>query len=139
MVKEDSWHFTTSRHRMELDFTRYSLQPLQETYIVSTLFDLIIKIANDTDYFIAKFNTKYNSTEWTRTSNEIGVNEIVRGLLYDNQTEIAFIAVEVDSNSYMGKGPYNQIYAHNAWKNQSNVALIAYDRYCKFILLDEKS
>ena len=84
MAKEDSWQFMTSRDLMELDFTRYSLQPLQETYIVSTLFDLIIKIANDTDYFIAKFNTKYNSTEWTRTSNEIGVNEIVRGLLYDN-------------------------------------------------------
>ena len=38
---------------------------------------------NDRDYYISKFNTKYNLTEWYRHSNELGMNETVRGLIYD--------------------------------------------------------
>ena len=54
----------------------------------------------DRDYYLAKFSTKYNYTEWYRHSNILGVNETVKALHYDAQNEIIFLAVEVMSNNY---------------------------------------
>lgn len=38
---------------------------------------------NDSDFYVAKFSTKYNYTEWYRHSKVQGLNETVRGLYYD--------------------------------------------------------
>ena len=38
---------------------------------------------NDYDYYVAKFSTKYNYTEWYRQSQFPGLNETVRGLYYE--------------------------------------------------------
>jgi hypothetical protein len=45
----------------------------------------------DRDYYLAKFSTKYNYTEWYRHSKKD---------IYDAQNEIIFLAVEVMSNNY---------------------------------------
>lgn len=49
----------------------------------------------DSDFYIAKFNTKHNLTEWYYQSNVVGVNETVRGLKYSENFELVFIAVEI--------------------------------------------
>ncbi|CDW83340.1 proprotein convertase subtilisin kexin type partial [Stylonychia lemnae] len=84
--------------------------------------------AFDRDYYVGKFNTKYNLTEWYRQSDVAGVNETVRGLLYDNQTEYLFMAVEVNTNKYMGNS-LSALRANNQYTNQTNIAVVAYDRY----------
>jgi hypothetical protein len=56
---------------------------------------------NDYDYYVAKFSTKYNYTEWYRQSEFQGLNETVRGLYYDKNYQVVFIAVEIPSNTYM--------------------------------------
>jgi hypothetical protein len=38
---------------------------------------------NDYDYYVAKFSTKYNYTEWYRQFQFTGLNETVRGLYYE--------------------------------------------------------
>jgi hypothetical protein len=56
---------------------------------------------NDYDYYVAKFSTKYNYTEWYRQSEFRGLNETVRGLCYDKHYQVVFISVEIPSNIYM--------------------------------------
>ena len=62
---------------------------------------IIIIDSNDYDYYVAKFSTKYNYTEWYRQSEFQGLNETVRGLYYDQYYQVLFIAVEIPSNLYM--------------------------------------
>ena len=38
---------------------------------------------NDYDYYVAKFSTNYNYTEWYRQSQFPGSNETVKGLYYE--------------------------------------------------------
>lgn len=93
-----------------------------DVYIAGTSFN---RETNDTDYYIAKFNTKWNLTEWYRHSGVSGLNETVKGLLNSPEYDCVFIAVEVNSNTYMGSG-FTSAYANSDWLNQTNIAVVAY-------------
>ena len=49
----------------------------------------------DYDYYVGKFSTKYNYTEWYRKSDVRGLNETVRGIYYDDHYQVVFLAVEI--------------------------------------------
>ena len=71
---------------------------------------------SDRDFYIAKFSTLYNYTEWFRQSRLPDMNETVRGLIFDSDNEIAFMAVEVNTNNYM-KATIYDTYANIAFTN----------------------
>ena len=85
--------------------------------------------SNETDYYVGKFSTKYNYTEWYRQSRIAGINETVRGVHYDVDNQVVYVAVEIKTNLYMNVSTYDT-FANTAFTNQTNVAIIAFDRYC---------
>ena len=93
---------------------------------------MIISIdPSDSDYYIAKFSTQYNITEYYDDSRVKGVNETVRGLRYDKDNQFFYLAVEVDSNTYKKATSTWETEAQTDLRNQTNIAIVAYDRYCK--------
>lgn len=110
----------------------YSLKKCLEPQMMDTLIFFLLELfkilivtlhlnecidANDTDYYIAKFNTKYNLTEWYRHSNENGLNESVRGLVYDSEQQICLMAVEIKGNKYLNSTVSDTRYGVAAYTN----------------------
>lgn len=60
----------------------------------------------------------------------MGVNETVRGLIYDSIYKSAYIAVEVNGNQYLNSKPI-ELWASSAYTNQTNIAIVVYEKYCK--------
>ena len=82
----------------------------------------------DRDYFSAKFSTRYNYTEWYHHSEQLGINETIRGIHFDALNHLFYLIVEVKSNKYLKKNAlYKTLIGDADWKNQMNIAFIAYD------------
>jgi hypothetical protein len=82
-----------------MDSMTFILPQLFKTNKVN-FYKSIVSDPTDRDYYIAKFSTQYNYTEWYRNSDKLGINETVKGLYYDKLNQIVFMIVEVWSNSY---------------------------------------
>lgn len=85
--------------------------------------------SNDTDFYIAKFSTLYNLTEWQKSSRSLNVNETVRGVHFNSNFGVCYIAVEVKTGLYMNRSNFDT-WVNPSWTNKTNIALIAYDQYC---------
>ena len=77
-----------------------------------------------TSYYLAKFSTKYNMTEYFVLSEDIETMEQVKGVKVDVEQEKVFLAVEINKNKYHGR----TVYAPGAEPgiDNSNVAIMAY-------------
>jgi hypothetical protein len=63
----------------------------------------------------------------------IGVNEIVRGLKYSEMFELIFMAVEIQGNTFLNSTSDEDLKASSQLTNQTSIAIIAYEKYCKKI------
>lgn len=60
------------------------------------------------------------------------MNETVKGIKYDADNGILFMAVEVRTNIYLNSpGATYETWVDSNGTNQTNIALIAYDKDCK--------
>ena len=83
-------------------FSRFISQETYRTNLVSNNLNNTFQGSSyDSDFYISKFNTKHNLTEWYYQSNVIGVNETVRGLKYSEKFELIFIAIEIQGNTFL--------------------------------------
>lgn len=70
---------------------------------------------------------------WYRQSEQTSLNETVRGLYYDSNFQVCFMAVEVWTNKYLNQTmyDYNDYPANINVVNKSSIAIVAYDKSCK--------
>jgi hypothetical protein len=63
----------------------------------------------------------------------IGVNETVMGLKYSEMFELIFMAVEIQGNTFLNSTSDEDLKASSQLTNQTSIAIIAYEKYCKKI------
>ena len=55
------------------------------------------------NYYFAKFSTKYNLTEYSYTSDDLTVMEVPRKIYMDIDNRRVYLAIEINKNSYYGR------------------------------------
>jgi hypothetical protein len=75
-------------------------------------------------YYYAKFNTKYNLTEYYIKSEDPETMEVPRKVLLDTENRRVYLAIEINKNMYHGR----TVYAPGAFPgvDNSNVAIVCY-------------
>jgi len=75
-------------------------------------------------YYLAKFSTKFNMTEFFVTSEDETTMEQVKGVTVDTENEMIYLAVEINKNKYHGR----TVYAPGALPgiDNSNIAIIGF-------------
>ena len=75
-------------------------------------------------YYLAKFSTKYNFTEYMIYSEDPEVMESSRGVTVDFENEMVYIAVEINKQEYHGRTVYTP--GTLPGSDNSNIAINAY-------------
>jgi len=76
-------------------------------------------------YYLAKFSTRFNLTEYFVKSQDDTVMEQLKGVRVDSQNEMIYAAVEVNKNKYHGMTVYEPGTLPDP--ENSNIAIVAYD------------
>ena len=75
-------------------------------------------------YYLAKFNTKFNMTEYFVKSEDPTVMEQVKGVRVDIDNEMIYLAVEINKNQYHGMTVFEPGTLPDP--DNSNIAIIGY-------------
>jgi hypothetical protein len=75
-------------------------------------------------YYLAKFNTKYNFTEYMVLSEDQEVMEAARGVKIDLDNDMIYLAVEINKQKYHGRTVYSP--GDSPGEDNSNVAIHGY-------------
>jgi hypothetical protein len=75
-------------------------------------------------YYLAKFSTKYNMTEYFAISEEPSIMEAARGVKIDLDNKMVYLAVEINKQKYHGRTVYKP--GTYPGEDNANVAIIGY-------------
>ena len=75
-------------------------------------------------YYLSKFSTKYNFTEYIILSENPEIMEAARGVLVNFDNNMIYLSVEINKNKYFGRTVYTP--GDNPGVDNSNIAIHGY-------------